>query len=205
MQEIFIAPFLLGLSTGIYCLTFCIPFIVPVMVAEQRAKKGNLFLLLKFISGRLVGYLAFGALFGYLGEKINTRGVSIVLNSALILLSISLILHALGIMGEKRFVLCGFAKKHTSKIPFLMGFFMGVNVCPPFLMSLAYVFTLHSALKGIIYFLMFFLGTTLYFLPIFFLGYLNPIKEFQWVGKVSALIVGLLFLGYGVYQVSGIL
>lgn len=201
MQEVFIAPFLLGLSAGMYCLTLCIPFVAPVMISENRREKENFLVLVKFIFGRFLGYIAFGALFGYLGEKINNNGLNFILNFALILLSLLLISHALGLMQPKRFSFCQKIKKHNSKIPLLMGFLMGVNICPPFLMSLTYVFTLHSVLKGIIYFLMFFLGTTLYFLPLFFLGYLNKIKEFQWVGRVAALIVGILFFIYGFYQI----
>ena len=80
-----------------------------------------------------------------------------------------------------------------------MGMLMGVNACPPFLLSLTYVFTLQSVAKGIAYFFMFFIGTTVYFVPMFFLGYLNRIREFQFVGRISAMIVGLIFLGYSIY------
>jgi len=82
-----------------------------------------------------------------------------------------------------------------------MGFLMGINICPPFLMSLAYVFSLHSAFKGIIYFLMFFLGTTLYFLPVAFLGFLGKMKEFRLIARVAGLIVGFAFLTYGIYYI----
>ena len=69
-------------------------------------------------------------------------------------------------------------------------------------MSLAYVFTLHSTVKGIIYFLMFFLGTTLYFLPVTFLGFLGKMKEFRLVARIAGLIVGFAFLIYGIYYIS---
>lgn len=201
MQEIFIAPFLLGLSIGIYCFTYCIPFVAPVMVSESRGKKENLNVLLKFIFGRMLGYIAFGAVFGYLGEKLTDVNVILILNIALVLLSVILILHALGLIKPKRARFCGKIRKYNAKIPLLMGFLMGINVCPPFLMSLTYVFTLHSMLKGIIYFLMFFIGTTVYFIPLIFLGYLNKLKEFQFVGRISALIVGTMFFIYGLYNI----
>ncbi len=204
MSEIFISPFLLGLSAGIYCLTFCIPFVAPMMIAEARGRRENLFVILKFIFGRLLGYVTFGAVFGYLGQRINNQVLNLILMVALMLLSLILILHALGLMKWKRFSFCHKIKKYNAKIPLLMGFLMGVNICPPFLMSLTYVFTLHSALKGIVYFLMFFLGTTLYFLPLVFLGYLNKMKEFQLVGRIAALIVGTLFFAYAIYNMFNI-
>lgn len=184
-----------------YCLTFCLPFIAPVMVSEQRAKRENWFVILKFIFGRLIGYIAFGALFGYLGERLNNQNLNLIVNFALLLLSLILILHALNLLRWENFSFSCHVAKHKTKLPLLMGFLMGVNICPPFLMSLTYVFTLHSTLRGIIYFLMFFLGTTLYFLPLFFLGYLNKIKEFQVVGRVTSLIVGMIFFSYGLYNI----
>jgi sulfite exporter TauE/SafE len=65
----------------------------------------------------------------------------------------------------------------------------------------AYVFTLHSLFKGIIYFLVFFAATTVYFLPLFFLGFLGKLNEFRAVARVSAVLVGLLFLVYGLYAI----
>lgn len=202
MPEIFISPFLLGLSTGIYCFIYCLPFIAPVMVSEIREKKKNFLVIAKFISGRFLGYLLFGAVFGYLGQRITSSALNLILNLSLMLLAVILIVHALGLTKSHRFSFCTKIKKYNPKMPFLMGFLMGINICPPFLMSLTYVFTLHSALKGMIYFLMFFVGTSLYFLPMFFLGYLNKMKEFRLVARVSAFTVGIFFLLYGIYYIS---
>jgi len=71
-----------------------------------------------------------------------------------------------------------------------MGFLMGIKICPPVLMALMQIFTLHNFFSGAIFFIFFFLGTTVYFLPLSFLGFLNEFKEFQLVGRLSALIVG---------------
>lgn len=201
MEEIFVSPFLTGLSVGVYCFTYCIPFIAPFMVSQAREKKEDFLILLKFIFGRFLGYLTFGAIFGYLGERIQNSTVNLILILALMSLSVLLILHALSFSKSKKLSFCRKIQKFNQKMPILMGFLMGVNLCPPFLMSLTYVFTLHSALKGVIYFLMFFIGTSIYFLPIFFLGYLNEMKEFQLVGRISALIVGISFFVYSLYNI----
>ena len=201
MREIFIIPFLLGLSTGVYCLAYCIPFVAPVMVFEPREKKKDFSVISKFILGRFFGYLVFGAVFGYLGQRIDNVNINLMMFIALMILSLVLILQGIGLIGAKKFSVCAKIKKFNPKLPILMGFLMGINICPPFLMSLGYVFSLHSAVKGVLYFLMFFIGTSLYFLPLFFLGYLNKIKEFQVVGRISALIIGSFFLLYGLYYI----
>jgi len=200
MSDIFISPLLLGLSTGDYCFVYCIPFIAPVMVSDEHWTRENFRMLAKFILGRLAGYLVFGALSGYLGSKLSGVNWEMVTMIAMAILSVILIVHALGLWGAKRSHACAAMKRFNPDLPFFMGVLMGVNACPPFLLSLTYVLTLQSTLKGIIYFFMFFIGTTVYFVPLFFLGYLNRVREFQLVGRVSSVIVGFLFLGYSVYS-----
>ncbi|MFH1830305.1 MAG: sulfite exporter TauE/SafE family protein [Pseudomonadota bacterium] len=201
MSDILIAPLLLGLSTGVYCVVYCIPFVAPVMVTEERKAKENFNVLAKFILGRLLGYLAFGLMAGYLGTKLGGVNWQKAAMIALALLSIILILHAVGLWQAQRFSLCAFIKRSNPDIPLVMGVLLGVNACPPFLLSLTYVLTLQSTLKGLIYFFMFFIGTSVYFIPLFFLGYLNKVREFQIAGRICAVIVGFLFLGYSIYNI----
>ncbi len=199
MSDYLIQPFLLGISVGIFCFTYCVPFIAPYLVSEQRKLKRNFKIILEFILGRLIGYILFGAVFGYLGEKIASQTINLILIIALMVLSVILIFYALGFLKSKGIFCSAKYSKFRTKAPILMGFLMGINICPPFLMSLAYVFTLHSAVKGIVYFLFFFLGTTIYFLPITLLGFLGKMKEFRLVARISGVIVGLAFLIYGIY------
>jgi sulfite exporter TauE/SafE len=199
MKEIILQPILLGLSSGIFCVNYCFPFIAPYIVFEERKFKEDFKIILKFIFGRLFGYLLFGAIFGYLGERITNKTVDLFFFLSLLMLSIILVLYSLGLIKEKN-SFC-FTKKYKSKTPFLMGFLMGVNVCPPFLMALNYVFVLHTFLKGIIFFFFFFLATTIYFLPLTFLGFLNKIKEFRLVARISGILIGIIFLIYSLYKV----
>ena len=210
MEEVLIQPLLLGLTVGIFCFTYCVPFIAPYLVAEERKINRNFKIILKFIFGRFGGYVLFGAIFGYLGEKINSQAVNLILIISLMVLSLVLIIYASGFFppkadppraGKPKLSFCT-GKFFREKSPLLMGFLMGINICPPFLMSLAYVFILHSTVKGIVYFIMFFVGTSLYILPLVFLGFLGKMKEFRLIARISALIVGIVFLIYGIYYIS---
>ncbi|OGZ32343.1 MAG: hypothetical protein A2V69_02660 [Candidatus Portnoybacteria bacterium RBG_13_40_8] len=201
MEDFLIQPFLLGISTGIFCFTYCVPFIAPYLVSEERKLAKNFKVILEFILGRLGGYILFGAIFGYLGEKISNQAVNLILIISLMVLAVVLIFYALGLLKPKGIFCSSKYIKFREKSPLLMGFLMGINICPPFLMSLAYVFSLHSVFKGIIYFLMFFLGTTLYFLPVTFLGFLGKMKEFRLIARIAGLIVGFAFLTYGIYYI----
>jgi len=201
MSDYLVQPFFLGISVGIFCFTYCVPFIAPYLVSEERKFGKNFKIILEFILGRLGGYILFGAIFGYLGERVNNQTVNLILIFSLIILSILLIFYALGFLKPKGIFCSAKYVKFREKSPILMGFLMGINICPPFLMSLAYVFTLHSVLRGMIYFLMFFLGTTIYFLPVTFLGFLGKMKEFRLIARIAGLVVGFAFLVYGIYYI----
>lgn len=201
MNEVILQPLLAGLSTGLFCSTYCLPFIAPYLVAERRSALATARILLEFILGRLGGYVLFGAVVGYLGQRVDNRVFNLVSIVSLVLLSVLLLLYAADLVKPQR-SLCLNRRWIGRKTPLLMGFLMGVNICPPFLLSVAYVFTLHSMFKGVAYFLVFFAATTLYFLPMFFLGFLGRMNEFRAVARVSALLVGVLFLAYGVYAIA---
>jgi len=201
MNDYLIQPFLLGLSTGIFCFAYCVPFLGSYLASEERNLKKSFNIVLEFSFGRLLGYILFGAVFGYLGEKITNQTLNLILSLALVILSVLLIVYALGIIKKKGIFCSVKYLKLKEKSPLLMGFLMGVNICPPFLMSLAYVFKLHNVFAGMIYFLMFFCGTTLYFLPVAFIGLLSKMKEFRLVGLISAIVVGFAFLLYGIYDI----
>lgn len=201
MNDFIVQPLLLGFSVGLFCSTQCLPFAVPFMISEERSWRKNFKATLEFVAGRLGGYILFGAIFGYLGEKISGFAVDILINISLAILSVILIVYALGLLKDKGFFCSARFAQLRTKTPLLLGFFMGINVCPPFLMSLAYVFALHSAPKGIIYFFMFFLGTTVYFLPLIFIGLLGKMREFRLVARLSGLVVGFAFLIYSLYYI----
>ena len=197
-KELIVQPLLTGLSTGVFCLTSCFPFIGSYLGAEGRDLKKSILILLEFLAGRLAGYLCFGLLAGYLGEKFDPHWLRLATDMAFIVLSLVLLFYLLGLVREKNFC-------HTPKIlkgrgPALMGFFMGINLCPPFLLSVAYVFSRHSALDGAIYFALFFLASSVYFLPLAFVGLASKAKEFRTVARVSGFLVAIIFFVYGIYS-----
>lgn len=198
MGDVIVQPFLAGLSTGLFCCAFCFPFVAPVLVAKERSVREVWRVLSAIIGGRLVGYAIFGMAIGFLGEQFENIMIERVLLLALIALSILLALYGAGWLHPTA-SWCGAWIRSPIRAPFVMGLLMGINLCPPFLMSAIYVFTLHSMLRGIVYFLMFFLGTTIYFLPLGFLATLSRWEYLRKAAQISAVLVGLIFCGHGLY------
>ena len=192
-------PLLAGLSVGAFCLTYCFPFMGVLFGAEERSTKRNLLMLLEFLAGRLAGYLCFGLLVGYLGEKFDPRWLRLATDISFMVLSLVLLLYLLGLLREKGF--CVTPKSLRARSPAFLGFFMGINLCPPFLLSITYVFSRHNALYGMLYFALFFLASSIYFLPVVFLGLASKAHEFRAMARVSGFLVAGIFFIYGIYSI----
>jgi sulfite exporter TauE/SafE len=199
MHDVILAPLLAGLTTGLFCCASCYPFLAPVFAAEDRTAQATLRVWFEVFSGRLLGYLLFGAALGWLGERFAGPWPERISLFVLIGMSTLLIFYAAG-FWKPAWSFCAAGTRRGKAAPALLGFLTGLNVCPPFLMSAAYVVTLHSMAKGIVYFLVFFCATSLYFIPLLFVGWLGRMKEFRWAARASALAVGILFLVYGILK-----
>jgi sulfite exporter TauE/SafE len=193
--------FLLGLSSGVFCISTCLPVMAPVMGFRERKTAEHLRIFGQILMGRWGGYLLFGLFAGLAGERIGSASFDRLLNLPILMLSIILIYYSLGFLERPKtgFCMAGPAA-WASKSPMLMGFLTGINICPPFLMSLGSVLSLHSLLKGALFFSLFFLGTTVYFIPLLGLGFMAKIREIQLAARVGGVIAGLLFLAGSIHR-----
>ncbi len=185
---------LLGLSTGIFCLSWCIPVYIPLLLSTQRSKKEIWLAFIKFSLGRLIAYLLFGLIVGYLSSFLTGSIVSKVVSWAIIILAILMIFYALGLAVPKS-KFCHVFKK--TKVLFWAGFLTGINICPPFLLAVTSGFKTGQVIWGMLYFLAFFIGTSIYLIPITLLGYFSKLKLLNKIATYSAILVGLIFLIYG--------
>ena len=184
---------------GLFCCLSCYPFLAPVFAAENRSARGIGGVWLQFLLGRLVGYVLFGAAIGWLGERFDAAWFTRAATFGMMLMAGLLIFYALG-FWRPAWSFCPAGNRCAAATPALLGFLMGVNACPPFLLSAAYVLTLHSVLKGIVYFFVFFCATSVYMVPLLFVGLLGRMPEFRWAARLSALAVGVLFLVCGLVK-----
>lgn len=186
-----VSGYLAGLSVGVYCLGLCLPVFLPILLSQKRTAKKNIFLVLEFSLGRLLGYLVFGLIFGWFGQLVISNLVHEVVGLANLWLGVLMIIYSLGLIDEK---FCSLTFLSKIKWPIALGFLTGVNICPPFLGSLAYVFNLKSLIFSLLYFLMFFLGTSTYIIPFTFLGAFSGKNWLQTVARWSGVLVGIYFV-----------
>ncbi|MDC7127234.1 MAG: sulfite exporter TauE/SafE family protein [Spirochaetales bacterium] len=198
------SAFITGLSTGLYCVTTCLPLILPFSLSEDRSQAGRIRSILLFMAGRLVGYVTVGIILGQLGafavSYLNPH-------TAIILKRISypvagIILLAAGLLyGFPHLKFCSVYKKiYKPEISAaVLGIVTAFSLCPPFFAAAARAFGEQSTISGGMYFFIFFLGTSVWFLPLFGAGYLNRvIKPLRIISRTAMILIGgyyLIFMG----------
>lgn len=205
--------FLLGLANGTTCLTFCAPVLVPYLLGEGKGVRKNLLTLLLFLIGRLGGYMLFGLAAWATGSLLlgATAGQGVLLGLVYVGLAALLLVTAL----RRRAPVTGAcalqtgtgalqrARRWPGAVPVGMGLLAGLKVCPPLLLAFAGAASSNSLWGSLTLFLTFFLGTSIYFLPISFLGAFRRVAPLRTIGQFSAAIVALYYLYAGVLLVVG--
>lgn len=190
--------FLIGFSTGWYCFATCGTYLLPFLFAEEIKTRKNALLIILFLLGRLTVYLIIGAISGGISQIITSSyypaysKISPVVN-----LTIGLILLTGGIFHS-----CppckgsDFIKKiyNPALNAFILGVFAGLSICPPLIAAIAGAFQTHSIYNGIIYFLSFYFGTTIYFLPLFGIKWLPDKKAtLQLIARIVMFMMAFYF------------
>ncbi len=187
----------LGLATGTACLASCGPIYATYVMAEKRTGLQPLWVILKLNAGRFMAYAMFGAILGKLGGSLPA---SIRVPFALcgyILFSIYMLLSVVRV--RKACSGCQTGKfLGITKSPFLLGFLTGFSICPSFLIAITGAFEASGALNGMMLFIGFFAGTTVYMLPFAIFGLLTTKDWITRAARVLAVVVAIYFGAMGI-------
>ena len=201
--------FLLGLSSGVTCLAYCAPVLVPYLLGEGHRTARNWGVLAQFMAGRLAGYLLFGLLawtaqslvLGLLGSQSPLFGVLYVVLAGLLL--VYGLVKMPTVCATSLPGLSGWLRRWPALLPAGLGLFTGLNLCPPFLLAFANAANSASLLQSVLFFLLFFIGTSLYFVPLPFVGTLHRFPALRIIGKFAAVIIAVYYLLYGIVLIAG--
>jgi len=192
---------LLGLSTGLYCATACFPMLISACFSRtDNGWIGTAKGVGQFLLGRLTAYLIVGALAGLAGFFLGRfHTASDLLVSTVYLVSGGLMAtygivesfpHAKACAAMSR----GF---RTSTYMLVLGFLTGLNLCPPFVLAFSVAADLGGVLKGILFFFVFFLSTSVYMLPFFFSGLAARKVHVRKAARIISIAMGAWFVGEG--------
>jgi sulfite exporter TauE/SafE len=196
----------LGLTSGTTCLMFCGPVLLPFLIGERKTTLKNYIFLGEFLLGRLVGYLLFGLFAWFAGRFLVDVSIykELIYGFAIIILSIMLFFYSF--IKTKRACAGSYFQKFISKfqikensyIPLLTGFFTGLNLCPQFLIAFVEASNMAHLFNSIFYFFLFFIGTSVWFIPFPIVGFLKNIKWMKYTGQILALVVAVYYLYLGI-------
>ncbi len=207
--------FLLGLANGTSCLALCAPVLVPYLIAEGRSPFSSVPLLVRFLLGRLLGYMAFGAAAGLAGSLLPASGPlgRLSFGAAYLGLAAVLLVYGFGRRSSRPPPACAaggrsgpvarLAGRWPEWAPVLLGLLTGINLCPPFALALTGAAESGSVAGSVWFFITFFLGTSVFFLPLPGLGGLRRFETLRTVARLAAGVVGAYLLYRAVVLLYG--
>lgn len=208
MISYLVQGWLLGIATGTTCLSTCLPVYLPYLLTEERTGSQSFRVVMEITCGRFLSYLAFGAIFGFVGSRLPVASRSFFTSLAYILLSIYLVISFFRIHKNSRQCL-NLKWMQLTRSPFLLGILTGISFCPAFLIAVSNAIEISGILSGITLFAGFFLGTSLFIIPISFLGALSKIANLRKIALAVSIMVAIFFFYKGIsglirFQQAGI-
>lgn len=188
---------ILGLSTGTICLVTCTPIYLPYLISEDRKLSKSIFTVLEISAGRFISYLAFGAIAGYTGAQITSINRELFTSIAYILLSVYLVLSA--VRTNKKAKSCHIPKMaRFTRSAFILGILTGISFCPSFLIALSKAVDLGGAFSGMMLFFGFFLGTSVFLLPLAFVGQISKVSKMKLIAQYASILIAVWFTFNGI-------
>lgn len=200
-----IQGFLLGLANGTSCLAYCAPIFLPFLLGEGKTVRRNFPLLLQFLAGRLAGYLLFGIAAWRVGQWLQQSAAhGLFMGATYLVLAVLLLIYGFSTPQTR----CGtetggrwfhrITGKFPAALPVLFGLLTGLTLCPPFLAAFADASSRPSVSGSLAFFTAFFVGTTLFFIPLPFTGFLRRFNPVRIVGRLACGITGASYVYRGI-------
>jgi hypothetical protein len=208
----------LGLASGPACLAACGPVLVPSLLAGQAGILLNLRTVAVFLGTRLVGYLLFALVAWQVGAlaSLLIKPHPHVIGLVYLLMAGVLVGYAYAVRGncarscsQAKLVTIGgtvdesgSVKKGTAGVA-MLGFLTGLNFCPPFVVAGIRAAELGSLPGALLFFSVFFAGTSIWFVPFAGLGCVVRNEALVTVARMTMGLVALYYLALGLYMLLG--
>lgn len=204
--------FLLGLASGPACVASCGPVVVPSLLAEGAGWRLNARYLTSFLGTRFLGYLLFAAVAWELGVLVSPPPAArtLIYGGIHVLLGVALLWYARSIgrgcahaCAGSRLVSIGRVGKHGVPGAAVLGLLTGVSLCPPFVAAGLRAAQLGSMAAALLFFAVFFVATTLWFVPFLGLGCVQRNTSVIFVARTAIVLVALYYLLAGMAMLAG--
>lgn len=202
--QYFTEGFVLGITTGHICLATCGPIYSSFLMQKNHTAFRYFTATLEISLGRFITYLLVGALAGLLGQQISDTYRIYFTVTAYILFSVYLLVSVF--RSKKCDSGCTLPKWNKfAEWPIVLGIITGINVCPSFLLAFSRSFVLSGPVSGMMFFAAFFVGTSIFLIPVSFIGMLGKKKLFRSIARVAAVVVSTWFIFSALKIVWGVM
>jgi sulfite exporter TauE/SafE len=209
-MNLLVQGFLLGLASGVSCLATCAPVLLPFLVGEGRPVRSNITAVLHFLGGRLAGYLIFAMIAWEAGQWLRASPRSgLIFGAIYAVLAIVLAIYGFSspagacAAGGMRGRLAAVSSRWPSLLPAFMGLLTGLSLCPPFLAALAGATGQATLASSLMFFLSFFIATSLYVAPFPFAGLLGRSQAIRLTARLAAGVMGIYYFYRGLIMIHG--
>jgi sulfite exporter TauE/SafE len=210
-KMIFFKGLMLGLASGVVCVAYCAPILVPYLLGGGQNILKSLLAILCFMSGRLAGYLMFAVIAQAAGQAAaaNMMYEKAVFGVIYIILAGLMIVYGFKnpadkCAGKATAFFCGKQNVTNQQVfPIILGFLTGLNLCPPFLIAFTEASQTGTLLKSMLFFAAFFVGTSVYILPMAVLGLARRSETLRYIGRMAAAVMGVYYLYLGILSLRG--
>ncbi|MGD1103166.1 MAG: sulfite exporter TauE/SafE family protein [Terriglobia bacterium] len=202
----------LGLSSGPACMASCGPVVVPSLLAEQSGMRLSTRYLSTFLGARFLGYLLFAAVAWGLGVLVALPPAPrlLMVGAVHVLLAGVLLWYAYSVGHERvqscpgsELVTIGGARKRGLSGPAALGFLTGLSLCPPFVIAGVRAAQLDSAAAALLFFAVFFVGTSVWFVPFVGLGCVRRNEAVTTVARMAMVLIAVYYLFLGSAMLMG--
>jgi len=197
---------ILGLSSGSACVATCGMVMFPYLMSGTAGAKRITIDLSIFMATRFVAYLILATFSWYFGQALFRNPVvrSIVPGILYIVLSILLVYYSI---SKSRKPDCP-AKMVTTisnkkLIPILLGLANSLGFCPALFIVLTKGATQNSLMQSYLAFTAFFIGSSVWFLPLPFAGKIKKVEVLKTIGILATGLAGIIFMIKGLTNLIG--
>lgn len=197
---------ILGLSSGSACVATCGLVMFPYLMSGSAGVKRITIDLTFFLLSRFIVYFLMATLSWYFGRTffINPLTKSIIPGFLYVVLSLLLVYYSI---GKTRNPDCP-AKMITAMnrkglIPIFLGVVNSIGFCPALFIVLTEGSTQQSLLQSYLIFLAFFIGSSVWFIPIPFAGRIKKTDVLKTIGILATGLAGVIFMIKGITNLIG--
>jgi len=207
----------LGLVSGPACIAACGPVLVPSLLTERAGLGAHARYLAAFLAARLMGYLVFAVVAWELGALVSLlRAPRMPLVGAVyVLLAGVLLWYAWAARRRCARACAGQALVQISENNIetkqagglagaaALGLLTGLNLCPPFVAAGIRAAELGSLGAALLFFMAFFVGTSVWFVPFAGLSAVGRNEAVTTVARMAMVLIALWYLGLGIAMLLG--